>query len=87
MIDLTCNDCGTVFQVAEEYRNNKKCKGCFFKAKGNGEVKAYEPSVVTELSISTQSIFKSVCTVRPKNVKIEKLVEETLFVIEKLRGK
>ena len=74
MISKQCETCNKQFEVTEQFAGNKKCKTCYFNGNGNGNgSKPVVNSNRTDLSIGTQSIFKSLCSVRPKSVKVEKL--------------
>ena len=84
MLTKTCTACQKQFTVTEQYSYILKCFACF---KGTASAVAPSaPTVVKTESIALQSVLRSVCLVRGKNVKIERLIKETLLVYSELFG-
>lgn len=70
MITKQCENCGNQFEVEEQWRNNKRCKSCYFN-------RPHNPNKTDE---STKLIVRQVCLktagiLLPKRSKAETIIE------------
>jgi len=87
LIEKPCEDCGTKLYLKPQYSYVRRCVSCHSHKEGTTSKVVVNAAVQpSDLPIGLQSIFKSLCEVRKKGTTKENLVEETLWIYNKLKG-